>query len=237
MIDFPASPANGQVFISGSQSWTFDGTKWVASGTAVMPPLSTGDNRIINGDMRIDQRNNGASGPVISGYMIDRWAWGASSSGKYTFGRNLGPPSNFAPGFPYCLGFSVVSTFVIGASDYNTFVQPIEGDMVSDLAWGTPQAQPATLSFWARASVAGNYGGTIYDPAGYNHALTGLSVPVHLEPLTAGRSHQGQHCTGDTAGAWSVAAEILQWFANRGDSILVRRSDLSRPFRTHGRTS
>ena len=45
MIDFPASPTNGQVFVSGAQSWTFDGTKWVASGNAVMPPLSTGDNR------------------------------------------------------------------------------------------------------------------------------------------------------------------------------------------------
>ena len=36
------------------------------------------DNRIINGDMRIDQRNNGASGTAI-GYTVDRWAYGATS--------------------------------------------------------------------------------------------------------------------------------------------------------------
>ena len=29
MIDFPASPTNGQVFTSGTASWRFDGTKWV----------------------------------------------------------------------------------------------------------------------------------------------------------------------------------------------------------------
>ena len=68
MIDFPASPTVGQVFTSGAQSWTWDGTKWLPSGNSVMPPLSTGDNRIINGDMRIDQRNNGASGTAIGLY-------------------------------------------------------------------------------------------------------------------------------------------------------------------------
>lgn len=33
MIDFPASPTPGQIFTSGTTSWTFDGTKWtVTSG-------------------------------------------------------------------------------------------------------------------------------------------------------------------------------------------------------------
>ena len=36
--------------------------------------LVANDNRIINGDMRIDQRNNGASG-TTAGYTIDRWAF------------------------------------------------------------------------------------------------------------------------------------------------------------------
>ena len=61
MIDFPASPTVGQTFTSGAQSWTWDGAKWVASGVYVGPPQFSNANRIINGDMRIDQRNNGAS--------------------------------------------------------------------------------------------------------------------------------------------------------------------------------
>lgn len=35
MIDFPASPSNGQVFTSGALSWRFDGTKWVAQGASL----------------------------------------------------------------------------------------------------------------------------------------------------------------------------------------------------------
>ena len=31
----------------------------------------------------------------------------------------------------------------------SSFYQPIEADMVSDFAWGTANAQPVTLSFWA----------------------------------------------------------------------------------------
>jgi hypothetical protein len=34
VIDFPASPTNGQMFISGALSWRFDGTKWVAQGVS-----------------------------------------------------------------------------------------------------------------------------------------------------------------------------------------------------------
>jgi hypothetical protein len=34
MIDFPASPTNGQIFTSGALSWRFDGTKWQAQGAS-----------------------------------------------------------------------------------------------------------------------------------------------------------------------------------------------------------
>lgn len=34
-LDFPASPTNGQIFLSGGISWSFDGEKWkVATDTA-----------------------------------------------------------------------------------------------------------------------------------------------------------------------------------------------------------
>ena len=31
-LDFPASPATDQIFTSGTASWRWDGTKWVARG-------------------------------------------------------------------------------------------------------------------------------------------------------------------------------------------------------------
>lgn len=33
-LDFPNAPLAGQIFTQGSTTWTYDGTKWVASGTA-----------------------------------------------------------------------------------------------------------------------------------------------------------------------------------------------------------
>ena len=41
------------------------------------------------------------------------------------------------------------------------FHQPIEADMVSDFAWGTANAQPVTLSFWATSTLTGTFSGAI----------------------------------------------------------------------------
>ena len=81
-----------------------DGTSVRAAGdgtiSTVLVPM--GDNRIINGDMRIDQRNNGASG-TANAYPVDRWNFG-NVVGHGTWGRNIGSLAS-APGFPYYLGF------------------------------------------------------------------------------------------------------------------------------------
>ena len=60
-----------------------DGTSIKAAGdgtiSTVLVPM--GDNRIINGDMRIDQRNAGASG-TANGYTVDRWAYYGTVAAK-----------------------------------------------------------------------------------------------------------------------------------------------------------
>ena len=96
MIDFPNAPTIGQTFTFGGQSWTWDGTKWLPAGLAGGPFVSqagftpaSNDNRIINGDMRIDQRNNGASG-TANGYCVDRWQYQGAQSSKGTW-RQLTP--------------------------------------------------------------------------------------------------------------------------------------------------
>ena len=61
-----------------------DGTTITASGSGVITAAGVAvpamnDNRIINGDMRIDQRNGGASG-AAAGYTVDRWLICGSAS-------------------------------------------------------------------------------------------------------------------------------------------------------------
>ena len=208
MIDFPASPTNGQVFTSGAQSWTWDGTKWVASGVAAMPPLATGDNRVINGDFRIDQRNNGASG-TADGYTVDRWGFSATS-GKMQWGRKLNSANDLATsGFAYSLSIATTTPYTPVGSDTFQLYQPIEADMVSDFAWGTSAAQPVTLSFWVNSTVAtGSFGGVVQN----------YSAPHRTYPFTFSVPSANTWTKivvvipGDTAGTWAMSGNAGAFF-------------------------
>ena len=84
MVDFPSSPTIGQQYTTpNGVTYVWDGVKWTTSGSAgPAMPVAMNDNRIINGDFRIDQRNNGASGTAIGVYTVDRWFIRQSQAGK-----------------------------------------------------------------------------------------------------------------------------------------------------------
>ena len=123
-------------------------------------------NRIINGDCRIDQRNAGASvTPADNAYLVDRWQYNASQASKFTAQQNAS--SVTAPaGFVNYLGFTSNSAYSVLTGDYFFTRQSIEGLNVADLAWGTSNAAPVTISFWARSSLTGTFGGTFENSAG-----------------------------------------------------------------------
>ena len=139
-------------------------------------PQAIGDNRIINGDMRIDQRNNGASGTAIGVYTVDRWFHGSGVAGKLTWGR--GGPSAQPTGFPYWLGVTTTTAYTAAAADIFNVVQRIEADMISDFAFGTANAQPITLSFWAAHFFAGAFSGSISNDAGTRSYPFTYSIPT-----------------------------------------------------------
>jgi hypothetical protein len=203
MIDFPASPTVGQQFTAAGVTWVWDGVKWAASGLSVAyVPLAgfvpaMNDNRIINGDMRIDQRNNGASGSGTTVYTVDRWLYAGSQNTKFFWGRNLGSPV-LPAGFPYCLGLSTQAAYTLLASDFFNIQQPVEADAVSDFAWGTAGAQPVTLSFWAAASAAGTYSGSIRNGGGTR------SYPFSFA-LTTAWTRVVIAIPGDTSGTWTLS--------------------------------
>jgi hypothetical protein len=119
-------------------------------------------NRIINGDMRIDQRNAGASvtATTANEFTLDRWQSVSSVSSKFTVQRNAAsvtPPS----GFTNYLGVTSSSAYTVTSSDQFRVFQSIEGLNISDLAWGTASAVPVTLSFRVRSSLTGTFGGSL----------------------------------------------------------------------------
>jgi hypothetical protein len=167
-------------------------------------------NRIINGDMVIDQRNNGASVTVTGyGYNLDRFVNSASQSSKFTVQRNAGsvtPPA----GFINYLGCTSSAATSLGASDYFLIGQPIEGLNVADLAWGTANAQTVTVSFWVRSSLTGTFGGSI------TNAANNRSYPYSYTISSANTWEQKSvTIAGDTSGTWLTTNGIglFLWFS------------------------
>jgi hypothetical protein len=124
-------------------------------------------NRIINGDMRIDQRNAGASLGMISGldlFPVDRISVYVSSNlnNRLTAQRNAGsitPP----PGFTNYLGVTSVSALSPEAGNILIVNQQIEGNNIADLDWGTATAKPVTISFWVLSSLTGTHSGSLFN--------------------------------------------------------------------------
>jgi hypothetical protein len=111
-------------------------------------------NRIINGDMTIDQRNNGAA--VTSGYAVDRF------NSQITNGAVTMQQSSVAPtGFTKSLLVTVTSASTPGATDRNSIIQNIEGFNIADFGLGTATPSSFTLSFWVRSSLTGTFSGMV----------------------------------------------------------------------------
>jgi hypothetical protein len=169
-----------------------------SSQTAAASPYVL-KNRIINGDMRIDQRNAGASVTPSSGvttYTVDRWATYGSQSSKFTIQQNAGsvtPPS----GFTNYLGVTSSSAYSVSASDLFLVMHRIEGFNAADLDWGTANAKTVTLSFWVRSSLTGTFGGSLQNSSqnrNYPFSYT-ISAANTWEQKTI-------TITGDTTGTW-----------------------------------
>lgn len=155
-------------------------------------------NRIINGDMRIDQRNAGASvTPTTDGsYNLDRWAVRLSQVSKFSVQRNAGavtPPS----GFTNYLGVTSLSSYSVTASDYFALVQYIEGFNISDLAFGSAGAKTVSISFWVRSSLTGTFGGSL------ENTNVNRSYPFSYA-ISASNTWERKTITivGDTTGTW-----------------------------------
>ena len=142
-----SAPANSAVYVDPS-------TGAISTGAVQFR------NRIINGDMRIDQRLAGtANAALLTGqdvYTADRWAvWRNASGANYTVQRiaNAG-----APGNDFALQATVTSSATPGTNDIYFMHQKIEGYNVNDFGMGTANAAFFTISFHVRSSVTGTFG-------------------------------------------------------------------------------
>jgi len=151
-------------------------------------------NLIINGDMRIDQRNAGASVTITSSsYTLDRWQATQSVSSKYSVQQVTDAPTNAT----HSLKATSLSAYTVGTSESFVIRQQIEGNNISHLNWGTSDAKTVTLSFWVKSSLTGTFGAIIKSNGG------GRTYPVTYDIDSANTWEQKSiTIPGDTTGTW-----------------------------------
>jgi len=176
-----------------------DGTNGITQAGEFNSDSSFGfKNRIINGAMVIAQRTTSAVTNDSSDalYPVDRFFIYGNVNSKFTAQQNAGsvtPPA----GFTNYVGITSLSSYSVGASDTNTFGQPIEGFNTADLNWGTANAKTVTVSFWVRSSLTGTFGGALLNSA------QNRSYPFSYTISSANTWEQKSvTIAGDTSGTW-----------------------------------
>jgi hypothetical protein len=180
--------------ISGSDGVTFpDSTNQFSGGAFSFK------NRIINGDMRIDQRNAGASvTPAASAYTLDRWRIGVGvAAGSMSFQQSTDAPS----GFTNSMVCTVVTSATPASGDLLYLQQNIEGYNVSDFGFGTASAKTITISFWVKSSVTGNKSFSL---------INGTLDRSYCTTYTINSANTWEYksitIAGDTTGTWATAS-------------------------------
>lgn len=174
----------------------------VAAGTVENYMASSGANfmfrnKIINGDMRFDQRNGGSSVTITTDpqYTVDRWKVGAITGSRVSVARSTAAPA----GFTNSVLITSLAATSVGANDYYGVQQDIEGFNISDLAWGTASAAPITVSFWVRSSMTGTFSIAI------RNSDQNRSYPT---TYTISQANTWEYKTvtipGDTTGTWGT---------------------------------
>jgi hypothetical protein len=212
-------------------TWAWDGAKWASTstGTAYVPlsggtmtgpliqaadpvqPLGSATkqyvdatnirykNRIINGDMSVDQRNGGAqTTPTAGAYAIDKWKLNTTIASKGNVGQVA---ITSLLGYPFSLQWVTTAAYAVAAADFVFFRQSVEGCNFNDAAWGTANAQPVTLEFWAYSTLTGMFGGSLRNGAGNRCYVFTYAIPT-ANVWTKFRIA----IPGDTTGTWNVAA-------------------------------
>ena len=155
-------------------------------------------NRIINGDMTVDQRNAGASVSVTADfttyYGVDRFVTVKASSGVYSIAQSNIAPAGFTAS---CRAVVTTADSSVAVGDLAYIGQVIEGYNVADLGWGTADAQTVTVSYWVRSNLTGTYCLGITNADGSRTFITNYTI-------NSANTWEYKTITvpGDTTGTW-----------------------------------
>lgn len=146
--------------------------------------------------MRIDQRNAGAAVTTNLAFPVDRFIAVNNTDGAFSAQQDASVPTG--GGFVNSVKLTVTTadTSLASTQSYG-FLQRIEGTNVADLMWGSASARTVTVSFWARSSLTGTFGGSI------RNADVNRSYPFSYSISVADTwEYKTVTIPGDTTGTW-----------------------------------
>jgi len=174
-------------------------------------------NAIINGDVRIDQRNS-ANVPVVgTGYAADRWFVEETSDAVLSTQQSIDVPTG--QGFTNSIKTtSTTANASTGTTEFSVLTYFIEGKDSARFAWGTASAKTITASFWVKASVAGTYSFTLYNTSQsrINPSSYTINAPDTWEKKTI-------TIPGETSGDWDTTTGrgiIVNFYTSLGSNYV-----------------
>lgn len=172
-------------------------------------------NRFINGAMVINQRAFSGNPSSDQQYTLDRWNARLTQTGKFSVTQSTDAPA----GFLNSMLCTSLSAYSVTSTDYFGVAQYIEASNLLDLGWGTANAKTITMSFWAKSSLTGTFGGTLF---AYNSG-----VPSYPFSYTINAANTWEYKTvtvpGPTSGTWYTANTdgyvAISWSIGTGTSV------------------
>lgn len=140
--------------ITGGNGITVSNGNGAAGNPTLAVVQPSPENRLINGEMIFDQRNEGAtfSNNTTGTMQTDRWLV-RSQTATSTVQQVSDAPAGYLKSLKVTVGTGASPT----AGQTNGIYQRIEGCNMADMQMGTANAKAFMLTFWAKSSLTGTF--------------------------------------------------------------------------------
>ena len=175
-------------------------------------------NILYNGAMQIYQRGQQTTSAGANTYFVDRFNVYIAATAAATCSQSTDVPTG--QGFTRSAVINVTTADTsIGATDLNLFRQPLEGNDLQHLCYGSSNAKQLTLSFWVKSPKTGTHICELY-----NAAAAGARQVSKAYTISSANTWEFKSITfdGDTTRAFDNGTNpemYVQWVLTAGTNF------------------
>lgn len=166
-------------------------------------------NRILNGDMAIDQNREGATVYPVSAVTqntLDGWKGVGFGAGALSVQRVANSvKTGLTDDFAYSQKVIVTTADTsFAATDVYILQQIILPEDISDLGFGSSLAKTVTLSFWVKSNVTGTYTARLAESGASRSFTFSFTIPSANTWVRITKT-----IAGDSSGTWTSGAQFV----------------------------